>query len=313
MVTVGIDVSKSKLDVKVLPEGSYYSILNDKAGVKKLVKTLLKILPELIVIEPTGGYEQLIYRSLCEAGLKVALVNPKRVRSFATAINQLAKTDKIDADVLAKFAELIKPEVRQVPDKEIRVLSAKVRRRTDLVNIKTAESNRLGISADEVKKEITEHIQYLDKKIKQIEKEVYEALKLIPILWKKVELLKEVPAVGKVLAMTLILELPELGKLSNKEITALAGLAPVTRESGNFKGKKSIFGGRKELRTALYMPIISAITHNSSIREFYQRLINKGKLTKVALTACMRKLLVILNSIMKNGTKWNPEHKSVIA
>ncbi|MFN8672122.1 MAG: transposase [Candidatus Sericytochromatia bacterium] len=313
MVTVGIDVSKAKLDVKVLPEGVYYSIPNDKAGIKKLVKTLLKILPELIVIEPTGGYEKLIYKSLCEAGLKVVLVNPKRVRAFATAINQLAKTDKIDADVLAKFAKIIKPEVRQVPDKEIRVLSAKLRRRTDLVNIKTAESNRLGVSADEVKKEITEHIQYLDKKIKQIEKEVYEALKLIPILWKKIELLQEIPGVGKVLAMTLILELPELGKLSNKEITALAGLAPITRESGNFKGKKSIFGGRKELRTALYMPIISAITHNSSIREFYQRLINKGKLPKVALTACMRKLLVILNSIMKNGTKWNPEHKSIIA
>lgn len=305
MVNVGIDVSKDKLDVKVLPSGEFHLISNDKKGVKKLVKRLTGISPELIVIEPTGGYEQLAYQGLSQAGLKVTLVNPKRVRAFATAINQLAKTDKIDAEVLAKFAELIKPPVRPVPEKAVTVLQAKMRRRTDLVNIKTSESNRLSVSADEVKEEITEHIKFLDNSIKRIEKEVYKALKALPELWEKVQLLEEVPGVGKILAMTLILELPELGRLSNKEIAALAGLAPVTRESGKFKGKKSIYGGRKELRTALYMPIVSALTYNPAIKAFYQRLIGKGKLVKVAITACMRKLLVILNAIMKKGTKWD--------
>ena len=311
MVNVGIDVSKDNLDVKILPSGEFHHIPNDKKGVKKLVKILTKIFPELIVIEPTGGYEKLAYNTLSQAGLKVALVNPKRVRSFATAINKLAKTDKIDAEVLAKFGELIKPPVRPIPDKELTALQAKIRRRTDLVIMKTAESNRLAVSADEVKQEITEHIKFLNNTIKRIEKEVSKELKEIPEIWKKVQLLQEVPGVGTILAITLILELPELGQLSNKEITALAGLAPITRESGKFKGKKSIYGGRKELRTALYMPIVSAISHNPSIKDFYNRLINKGKLAKVALTACMRKLLVILNSIMKNETKWNPQHNTV--
>lgn len=311
MVNVGIDVSKDNLDVKILPSGEFHHIPNDKKGVKKLVKILTKIFPELIVIEPTGGYEKLAYNTLSQAGLKVALVNPKRVRSFATAINKLAKTDKIDAEVLAKFGELIKPPVRPIPDKELTALQAKIRRRTDLVIMKTAESNRLAVSADEVKQEITEHIKFLNNTIKRIEKEVSKELKEIPEIWKKVQLLQEVPGVGKILAITLILELPELGQLSNKEITALAGLAPITRESGKFKGKKSIYGGRKELRTALYMPVVSAISHNPSIKDFYNRLINKGKLAKVALTACMRKLLVILNSIMKNETKWNPQHNTV--
>lgn len=311
MVNVGIDVSKDNLDVKILPSGEFHHIPNDKKGVKKLVKILTKIFPELIVIEPTGGYEKLAYNTLSQAGLKVALVNPKRVRSFATAINKLAKTDKIDAEVLAKFGELIKPPVRPIPDKELTALQAKIRRRTDLVIMKTAESNRLAVSADEVKQEITEHIKFLNNTIKRIEKEVSKELKEIPEIWKKVQLLQEVPGVGTILAITLILELPELGQLSNKEITALAGLAPITRESGKFKGKKSIYGGRKELRTALYMPVVSAISHNPSIKDFYNRLINKGKLAKVALTACMRKLLVILNSIMKNETKWNPQHNTV--
>jgi transposase len=311
MVNVGIDVSKDKLDVKILPSGDFHQIPNDKKGVKKLAKILTKDFPELIVIEPTAGYEKLAYHSLSQAGMKVALVNPKRVRAFATAINQLAKTDKIDAEVLAKFAIMIKPPVRPVPEKAITVLQAKMRRRTDLINIKTAESNRLAVSADEVKEEITLHIKFLDNSVKLIEKEVYKALKEIPELWEKIKLLQEVPGVGKILAMTLLLELPELGQLSNKEITALAGLAPITRESGKFKGKKSIYGGRKELRTALYMPIVSAITHNPVINTFYHRLISKGKLAKVALTACMRKILVILNSIMKNGTKWNSEYHNL--
>jgi transposase len=310
MGNVGIDVSKDKLDVKILPEGDYYSISNDKAEVKKLVKILKKVSPELIVIEPTGGYEQTAYQALSQAGLKVALVNPKRVRAFATALNQLAKTDKIDAEVLAKFGELIKPPVRPVPEKSETVLKAKLRWRTDLINIKTAESNRLKISVDEVKNGIKKHINFLDNQIKELEKEIYQALKNKPNLWKKVKLLEEVPGVGRILAMTLILELPELGQLSNKEIAALAGLAPVTRESGKFKGKKAILGGRKELRKSLYMPIVSALTYNPSIKEFYQRLIGKGKLPKVALTACMRKLLVILNSIMKNGTSWDNNYKA---
>ena len=311
MKNVGIDVSKSKLDVKILPRGDFYQISNDKKGVKSLVKLLLKENPDLIVIEPTGGYERLAYQSLSEAGLKISMVNAKRVRSFATAINQLAKTDKIDAEVLAKFGALIKPEVREPVSEENSILLSKLRRRTDLVNIKTAETNRLGVSIDEVKKGIRVHIEFLNKQIKELEKEIYEGLKEIPILCEKVELLESVPSVGKILAMTLILELPELGKLSNKEITALVGLAPVTKESGNFKGKKSIFGGRKELRSALYMPIITALKHNPIIKDFYERLISKGKIVKVALTACMRKLVVILNSIMKNGTKWNADYKSI--
>ncbi len=311
MVNVGIDVSKDKLDVKILPSGEFHEIPNDKKGVKKLVKILTPLSPELIVIEPTGGHEKIAYHTLSKEGFKVALVNPRRVRSFATALNQLAKTDKIDAEVLAKFAIAIKPPVRAIPEKTISVLQAKIRRRTDLVIMKTSESNRLAVSDDEVKEEISMHINFLDNSIKSIEKEVYQALKENPELCEKVKLLEEVPGVGKILAMTIILELPELGTLSNKQITALAGLAPITRESGKFKGKKSISGGRKSLRTALYMPIVSAISYNPVIKGFYEKLINKGKLGKVAITACMRKLLVILNSIMKNGTKWNPQHNSL--
>lgn len=305
MKNVGIDISKDFLDVKVLPSGESYRFTNDKKGVQKLYKTLSTMEIELIVIEPTGGYERLVHHSLAEKGLNVALVNPKRARAFANAINQLAKTDKIDAEVLARFGQLIKPPVRPIPDKTLTVLQAKLRRRNDLVNIKTAEYNRRAVSVDEVKKEITEHIKYLKNSIDKIEKEIYQEFKKIPDIWEKVKRLREIPGVGKILSMTLVLELPELGKISNKEIAALAGLAPITKESGNFKGKKSIFGGRKGVRSTLYMPIISAITHNPVIKAFYRKLINNGKLHKVAATASMRKFLVIINSIMKNGTKWD--------
>lgn len=305
MENIGIDISKNTLDVKALPSGKSYQFTNDKKGVQKLYKTLSTMEIELIVLEPTGGYERLVHHELAQKGLNVALVNPKRVRAFANAINQLAKTDKIDAEVLARFGQLIKPPVRPIPDKTLTVLQAKLRRRNDLVNIKTAEYNRRAVAVDEVKEEITEHIKYLKNSIEKIEKEIYQELKKIPDIWKKVKRLREIPGVGKTLSMTLVLEVSELGKISNKEIAALVGLAPITKESGNFKGKKSIFGGRKGVRCALYMPIISAITHNTVIKSFYRKLISKGKLHKVAITASMRKFLVIINSIMKNGTKWD--------
>lgn len=305
MENIGIDISKNTLDVKALPSGKSYQFTNDKKGVQKLYKTLSTMEIELIVLEPTGGYERLVHHELAQKGLNVALVNPKRVRAFANAINQLAKTDKIDAEVLARFGQLIKPPVRPIPDKTLTVLQAKLRRRNDLVNIKTAEYNRRAVAVDEVKEEITEHIKYLKNSIEKIEKEIYQELKKIPDIWEKVKRLREIPGVGKTLSMTLVLEVSELGKISNKEIAALVGLAPITKESGNFKGKKSIFGGRKGVRCALYIPIISAITHNPVIKSFYRKLISKGKLHKVAITASMRKFLVIINSIMKNGTKWD--------
>lgn len=308
MRNVGIDVSKAKLDVHIRPDNNFFTIDNDGKSIKKLITKLKKLQPELILLEPSGGYEQLAYNSLAEAGLKVTLANPKRIRAFAIAINQIAKTDKIDASVIAQFAEVVKPEIRPIPDKKTKALQAILRRRTELVAEKTAETNRLQVAMPEIKEGIKRHINWLTEEIEAIEEILFKAVDENPVFKEKAELLEEVPGVGRILSVTLLLELPELGFLSNKEIAALVGLAPVTRESGTWKGKKSIIGGRKEVRTALFMPTTTAIRHNPVIKEFYNRLTGKGKLYKVSITACMHKLLTILNSIMKSGKTWDPNY-----
>lgn len=306
---VGIDVAKEKLDVHINPENTYFRIDNSSKEIKKLTKQLVKLHPDLIVMESTGNLELSLAYTLSEAGLKVSRVNPRRVRDFAKASKRLAKTDKIDASVIAHFAEVFKPEPENLPDKETLEKMELLRRRSQLIEMRTAEENRaLTVFSAEIKENIKKHIEFIDIEIQEIGKELNAWLKSSPELKGKQDLLQSVKSVGPVLSTTLILELPELGQVSNKKISALVGLAPINRDSGKMRGKRTIWGGRKSVRAALYMPTVNAIVHNPVIKKFYERLIANGKLKKVALTACMHKLLIILNSIIKSGKKWDPAY-----
>jgi transposase len=306
-IFVGIDVSKARLDGAYRPDGSVFSEANDPQGIAGLVTRLEALRPVLIVLEATGGLELPLALALAAARLNVVVVNPRQVRDFARATGQLAKTDRIDATVLAHFADAIRPEVRPLPDEEARRLDALVGRRRQLVEMRTAEQNRLGsVTAAIVRRDLEAHIAYLSQQIENLDQALEQAIAASPCWKAKDDLLRSVPGIGKVVSRTILATLPELGTLSNRQISALAGLAPVARDSGTVHGRRCIAGGRASVRSLLYMAALSATRYNPVLRVFYDRLITAGKATKVALTAVMRKLLTILNAMVRHNQPWDP-------
>jgi transposase len=308
MSFVGIDVSKLQLDIAVRPGDKKWSTINSEAGIAKVVEALREFSPQVIVIEATGGIEIPLVAALSQACLPVAVVNPRQVRDFAKAVGRMAKTDRIDAEILAHFGEAVKPDVRLLKDEDTKILTALVTRRRQVIEMLTAEKNRLGISPKIVQKDILKHIDWLQKRLEDIDDSLDSAIRKSPIWREKDNLLRSVPGVGQVLSVSLITGLPELGALSRRQIAALVGVAPLNRDSGLFRGKRTVWGGRSHIRAVLYMATLSASRFNPTISLFYRRLIGAGKKPKVALTACMRKLIGILNAIVKNRIPWQADH-----
>jgi transposase len=304
MSFIGIDVAKAQLELASRPGGETGSVANDERGISELVVRCQALAPTLLVCEATGGYEAALVAALATAGLPVVIVNPRQVRDFAKATGQLAKTDAIDAQVLALFAERVRPEPRVLPDEAAEALDALLTRRRQLVEMLTAERNRLLIARAAVRHDLQQHIRWLERRGREADDDLHTAVKASSLWRVKDDLLQSVPGVGRVVSLTLLAELPELGRLSHKEIAALVGVAPLNRDSGTLHGKRLVYGGRAPVRAALYMAALVASKCNPVIRAFYQRLRAAGKPAKVALTACMRKLLTILNAIARDGTPW---------
>lgn len=311
-VYVGIDVSKATLDIAIRPDNEHWTIGNTATAINKLVRRLKAFLPDLIVLEATGGIESLVVAALGAASLPVVVVNPRQVRDFAKATGRLAKTDILDAQVLALFAERVRPTPRPLPDKEAQELSALIARRRQYITMITAERNRSSRASPSVQSEIAEHVDWMKDKLKKLDEELAQILQRSPLWRAREKLLRSVPGVGPVLTMTLLAELPELGSLDRKQIASLVGVAPLNRDSGVLRGKRTAWGGRAPIRTALYMAAIVATRFNPVIRSFYDRLCAAGKAKKVAITACMRKLIVILNAMLKHHTVWNPTNALLI-
>ena len=303
-VSIGIDVSKANLDIGVLPSGETWTVDNREDDIKALVNKISKLKPEIIVVEPTAGLERAVVCALAEVQLPVAVINPRQVRDFARATGILAKTDKLDAQVLARFGQAVAPEVRTLKDDETQALTDLLTRRRQLADMRTTEKIRLSNAPTVVKKNINAHIDWLTEQIKDQDRDLDELLHDSALWRENDKLLQSVPGVGRMLSMSLLTMLPELGKLNRREIAALVGVAPFNSDSGAYRGKRRIWGGRSHVRSILYMATLASITHNPVIKEFYQRLRKNGKPGKVALTACMRKLLTTLNAMMKSGTPW---------
>lgn len=302
-VFVGIDVSKAQLDLAFRPEAKF-SAPNDEVGCAQVLARLRATPPTLVVLEATGGLEIPLTGVLAAAGVPVAVVNPRQVRDFAKATGKLAKTDALDAQMLARFADVMRPEPRPLPDAETRALAALLSRRRQLVKMLTAERNRLMSVLTPVRKSLRTHIAWLERAIQQTDTALTEAIRQSPVWREKEELLQSTPGVGPVVTTTLLATLPELGTLTGKQISALVGVAPFNRDSGMLRGTRTVWGGRAQVRAVLYMGALVATRFNPVIRVFYQRLCAAGKAKKVALTACMRKLLTILNARMKHRTRW---------
>ncbi len=303
-VFVGIDVSMAKLDIAVRPTSETWQVSNDKTGIELLVSKLKALNPSLIVVEATGGLEIAVVGELGKEGLAIVAVNPRQVRDFAKATGHLAKTDVIDAGVIAHFGEAVHPELRPLKDEQTLKLDALISRRRQIVEMLVMEKNRLGSAPVHIRKNISQHIKWLEKCLSSINKELADFIKSSPIWMEKDELLRSVPGVGNILSATLLAELPELGTLNRKQIAALIGVAPLNKDSGKFQGMRITWGGRAGIRTILYIATLSAIRCNHQIKTFYQRLRNAGKKPKVAIVASMRKLITILNAMVKNGTHW---------
>ena len=308
--TIGVDVAQAVLDVWVHPSRDCWQVGNDPSGADDLALALCAHDPSLVVVEATGGLEDRLVASLASAGLPVAVVNPRQARDFARATGRLAKTDRLDAQTLAEFGAAVRPPVRELPDALLRELRDLTARRQQLVAMRTAEKNRRLRASDRVRHYIDRNIAHLNEQLQEVEKEIDELVCSRPEWLARAELLCSVPGVGPVLSATLIAQLPELGQLNRKEVAALAGVAPFNRDSGTLRGKRTVWGGRRRLRQALYMSTLSASRSNPTLRDFYQRLLTMGKPKKVALTACMRKLLTILNSMARSGQRWNPKLNS---
>ncbi len=304
---VGIDVSKRWLDVAVRPSGESWRVAHGDEGIAGLVTRLRELGASLIVLEATGGLEMPLAAALAVAQLPAVIVNPRQVRDFAKAIGALAKTDALDASVLAHFAEAVRPELRPLPDPQTQALGGWLARRRQLVEMLVAERHRLPTAAVAQKPGIQEHVTWLQMRLADVDDELAKAVKASTIWREQDQLLRSVPGVGPVVAVTLLAELPELGRLDRKQIAALAGVAPFNRDSGQYRGKRTIQGGRATVRAALYMGALTAARHNPIIQGLYRRLLSTGKPKKLALVACMRKLLTILNAIIRDGRRWRPE------
>jgi transposase len=301
---VGVDVAKERLDVAVRPSGEHWSVSNDDAGVAALVARLAPLGPALIICEATGGFERAAIAALAAGRLPIVVANPRQVRDFARASGQLAKTDQLDAGILALLAERVRPTPRPLPDAAVQLLDAVLTRRRQLLEMLTAEKNRLGFAPQPVHRGIQAHIRWLERQLDDVTKELAALIEASPVWRAKDDLLQSVPGVGPILSCTLLGELPELGTVSDKQIAALAGVAPLARDSGTLRGKRMVWGGRASVRTALFMAAMCARRWNPVIQVFYERLIAAGKPKKVALIACARKLLTILNTMVRNNTRW---------
>jgi transposase len=305
-VWIGIDVSKRRLDVALGVHGQLLQVGNDPAGFATLIEQLSALRPELIVLEASGGYEIALIGELVEAELPVVVVNPRQVRDFARALGRLEKTDALDARLLALFGERVRPPLRMLPDEVERELKALLARRRQVVEMLVAEQNRLGQAFQTLQPRLRGHIDYLRKDLAGINGDLDQMLRRSPLWRAHEDLLRSVPGVGPVLCRTLLAELPELGRLGRREIAKLVGLAPLNRDSGMLRGRRTIWGGRRRVRAALYMPTMVATHKNPAIAAFYKRLLAAGKPNKVARAAAMRKLLTILNAMLKHHTRWSP-------
>ena len=305
---VGIDVSKGRLDVYVLPEGEHFVVANDGAGIELLLDRLLGARSALVVLEASGRYERPAAAALASAGIAVSVVNPRQARDFAKATGRLAKTDRIDAEVLARLAGAVGPRPSVLPDEEAQALQAILTRRRQLLEMLVSENNRLQMALEAVAERIRAHIEWLKKELERTDKDLDEAVEASSTFKENEALLRSVPGVGPVLARTLLAELPELGRLDHRRLSALVGVAPFNRDSGTFRGKREVWGGRAAVRAALYMGALVATRHNPVLKGFYERLLKAGKPKKVALVACMRKLLTILNAVLRDHSCWCPTH-----
>jgi transposase len=310
-IYIGIDVSKSFLDVSILPNKKFMQFTNDAEGIQKLLKKALLFANPLIVMESTGGYEAPVSRELSKAGLKVGVVNPRQIRDFAKALGRLAKTDKIDAETIALFASKIEPKPNVIYNEQQQSMVSNNARRRQLIDMITAEKNRLDKASPEQEESIRRVLEVLEKELKLIEGNQERLLNQDETLVEKKRILHSIKGIGAVTATAMLCELPELGTLTPKQIAALSGVAPFNRDSGTLKGKRTIWGGRASVRTALYMPILVAVKHNPQIRAFYQKLCLAGKAKKTALIACMRKLLIIMNAMIRKNECWIFEQKQL--
>ena len=302
---VGIDVSKDRLEVYVRPTGERLTVASDEAGITQLLGRLQVLQPCVIVLEATGGYEARVAAALAHAGLPVAVVHPRQVRDFARATGQLAKSDGLDAAVLAHFGEAVSPPVRPLPNAQAQALAELVTRRRQLVEMLTAELNRQQQARQRlVQTRLQRHVTWLRAAIAELEEDITRLIRSSPVWREKENVLTSAPGIGDVTAHALIAELPELGRLSRRRIASLAGLAPFIRESGRWKGRRMIRGGRAHVRRALYMATVVAIRYNPPIGDFYRRLIGAGRPKKLALIAAMRKLLTVLNAMLRDSRKW---------
>ena len=305
---VGIDVAAVHLDVSIVPTGECWTVANEAGPLSELVTRLTALRPTLVVLEATGGIEMPVVSELAAASLPVVVINPRQVRDFARATGRLAKTDAIDASVLAHFADAIRPPVRALPDETTQELIELITRRRQIVDMITAERNRLSRVRSAVRDRIRLHIRWLEDELSAVDGDIADRVQSSPIWREKEDLLRSVPGIGPVVSAALLARLPELGSLNRKQIAALVGVAPFNRDSGSLRGKRIVWGGRAHVRSALYMAALVATRWNPIIRRFYQHLVDAGKPKKVALVACMRKLLIILNAIISYRTPWAPHY-----
>lgn len=303
-INVGVDVGKSKLDIVLHPLDLHFQIPNDEESILKVIHVLKKRNIKRIVVEATGRYEHAFVFACDQANLPIVVVNPISVRRYAQVIGILVKTDKVDANLIAHYAATIQPKIKPIADKQSRLIKDLLVRRTQLLEMQTMEKNRLQILPKALHRSIKTLLRSLETQIKTITKQIDEAVMQVKHWRTQTEILTSVPGVGKVLAYTLLSELPELGKLNRKEIAALVGVAPMNRESGSWNGKRRIRGGRHRIRTVMFMAMLSSIQCNPVFKRFYEHLKAQGKLPKVAIIACMRKLIVVLNTMLKNETRW---------
>jgi transposase len=304
-VYVGIDVSQARLDVHVLPGGEAFAVARDGKGLEELIERLRAFSPQLIAVEATGGFETIVAAAVAGAGLPLVVVNPAQIRHFAHALGKRAKTDPIDAAVIAHFVEAVKPELRALPDEAQRLLAELVGRRRQIIEMMVAERQREKRAANvRVRKSILRHIRVLEKELPEIDEDIGTLVRGSPVWREKEDLLVSFPGIGNTLARTLLAEVPELGELTRREIASLVGVAPFTRQSGRWKGKSMIAGGRGSARTALYLAALVASRHNPILKAFYMRLLAAGKPKMVALIAVARKILTTLNAMLRDKRKW---------
>ncbi len=306
-IFIGIDVSKTWLDIAIHESETNWRAENEEAGISNLVKRLKKMQPTLIVLEATGGYEMQLVGELVHAKLPVVVTNPRKVRAFARSTGKLAKTDKLDAKLLAHFAAAIRPTIRPMPSDEEEQLTGLLVRRRQLVDMLTVEKNRLHTVRPALREDIREHLTWLQAKLAKLDEEIDRFLKSSSLWIEKDAILRSTPGVGRVTSCTLLAMLPELGTLNRQEIAALVGVAPVNKDSGRKQGKRRVYGGRSTVRSVLYMAALAAKRYNPRIKKFYEELLLRGKEKKVALTACMRKLIVILNAMLRTNQSWHFE------